>query len=82
VIVCSCNVISDHQVRSVAAGRTMRRPSEVYKCLSCSADFGRCGRAIRDIMDESITSCSADKERVDRCRDDVDEAKEKSRRTT
>jgi bacterioferritin-associated ferredoxin len=54
VIVCSCNVISDHQVRSVTAERTVRGTSEVYRCLGCSAECGRCARTIRRIMDEAL----------------------------
>ncbi|HKD30162.1 MAG TPA: (2Fe-2S)-binding protein [Xanthobacteraceae bacterium] len=54
MIVCSCNVISDHQVRSVAAERTVRATSEVYRCLGCSAECGRCARTIRRIMDEAL----------------------------
>jgi bacterioferritin-associated ferredoxin len=52
VIVCSCNVISDHQVRSVTAEHAVRATSEVYRCLGCSAACGRCARTIRNIMDE------------------------------
>jgi bacterioferritin-associated ferredoxin len=52
VIVCSCNVISDHQVRSVTAENAVRATSEVYRCLGCSASCGRCVRTIRNIMDE------------------------------
>ena len=54
MIVCSCNVISDHQVRSVTAERTVRATSEVYRCLGCSAECGRCARTIRRIMDEAL----------------------------
>jgi bacterioferritin-associated ferredoxin len=57
VIVCSCNVISDQQVRSVAAERTPRGTSEVYRCLGCSAECGRCARTIRRIIDEATNSC-------------------------
>jgi bacterioferritin-associated ferredoxin len=57
VIVCSCNVISDQQVRSVAAERTPRGTSEVYRCLGCSAECGRCARTIRRIIDEAINPC-------------------------
>ena len=57
MIVCSCNVISDHQVRSVAAERAARGTSEVYRCLGCSAECGRCARTIRRIMDEAIKTC-------------------------
>jgi bacterioferritin-associated ferredoxin len=52
VIVCSCNVISDHQVRAVTAAQAVRATSEVYRCLGCSAACGRCVRTIRNIMDE------------------------------
>jgi bacterioferritin-associated ferredoxin len=51
VIVCSCNVISDHQVRAIAAEH-VRGTSEVYRCLGCSAACGRCARTIRAIMHE------------------------------
>lgn len=53
MIVCSCNVISDHQVRAVATERPVRGTSEVYRCLGCSAECGRCARTIRRIMDEA-----------------------------
>ena len=61
MIVCSCNVISDHQVRSVTAERAARGTSEVYRCLGCSAECGRCARTIRQIMDEALKTCPADK---------------------
>ena len=63
MIVCSCNVISDHQVKSVAAERVVRGTSEVYRCLGCSAECGRCARTIRRIIDEAIRirTCAIDK---------------------
>ena len=55
MIVCSCNVFSDHQVRSVVVKEARRpRMSEVYACLGCSAQCGRCARTIRKIMDEAL----------------------------
>ncbi|HLK80616.1 MAG TPA: (2Fe-2S)-binding protein [Xanthobacteraceae bacterium] len=59
MIVCSCNVISDHQVRSVTAERTVRATSEVYRCLGCSAECGRCARTIRRIMDEALADATS-----------------------
>ena len=61
MIVCSCNVFSDHQVRSVVAKEARRpRMSEVYACLGCSAQCGRCARTIRRLMDEAIAgACGA-----------------------
>lgn len=52
VIVCSCNVLSDQQVRAVTAANAVRATSQVYRCLGCSAACGRCVRTIRNIMDE------------------------------
>jgi len=53
MIVCSCNVFSDQQVRSVVAKEARRpRMSEVYAGLGCSAQCGRCAHTIKRIMDE------------------------------
>ena len=42
MIVCSCNVFSDHQVRSVVAEEARRpRMSEVYAGLGCNAPVRR-----------------------------------------
>ena len=51
MIVCSCNVFSDHQVRSVVA-KEARRPriSEVYACLGCSASAAAALTTIKRIM--------------------------------
>ncbi len=59
MIVCSCNVLSDHDVRSVTAAQTPRTTGQVYGCLGCSAQCGRCARTIRRIMDEALaaTAC-------------------------
>ena len=60
MIVCSCNVLSDHDVREAARSAERRSTSHVYGCLGCSAQCGRCARTIRKIMDEALdaaTSC-------------------------
>jgi bacterioferritin-associated ferredoxin len=56
MIVCSCNVLTDHDVRAALAGddAAPRTASEVYDCLGCSAQCGRCARTIRRIMDEAL----------------------------
>ena len=54
MIVCSCNVLTDHDVRHVVT--TSEDPltaSDVYGCLGCSRQCGRCTRTIRRIMDEA-----------------------------
>ena len=55
MIVCSCNVLSDGDVRTaVRADRRVRSTGQVYGCLGCSAQCGRCARTIRRIMDEAL----------------------------
>ena len=59
MIVCSCNVFSDRDVRS-ALDNAPARPAtanQVYGCLGCSPQCGRCARTIRRIMDEALKSC-------------------------
>jgi bacterioferritin-associated ferredoxin len=60
MIVCSCNVFSDHQVRSVIA-KDARRPrmSEVYSGLGCRAQCGRCAHTIKRILDDTPASVHA-----------------------
>lgn len=54
MIVCSCNVLSDHEVRAVARTATHRTTTYIYRCLSCRARCGRCAPTIRKIMDEVL----------------------------
>jgi bacterioferritin-associated ferredoxin len=56
MIVCSCNVLSDHDVRTVTAAQSPRTTGQVYGCLGYSAQCGRCARTIRRIMDEALAA--------------------------
>ena len=57
MIVCSCNVLSDHDVRSTLSGDDAARTcGEVYGCLGCSAQCGRWARTIRHIMNEALAT--------------------------
>jgi bacterioferritin-associated ferredoxin len=56
MIVCSCNVLSDNQIRETCARVAPRSPYEVYQCLGCSPQCGRCARTIRGIMDEALAA--------------------------
>jgi bacterioferritin-associated ferredoxin len=57
MIVCSCNVLSDTQVRETCArADAPRSPFQVYQCLGCSPQCGRCARTIRSIMNEALGS--------------------------
>ena len=56
MIVCSCNVLTDHDVRSTLSDNegAPRTTGQVYQCLGCSAQCGRCARTIRRIMNEAL----------------------------
>ena len=66
MIVCSCNVLSDTAIREACASldAAPRTPGQVYRCLGCSPQCGRCARTIRGIMDEALNgaceTCPAD----------------------
>ena len=61
MIVCSCNVITDHDVRAAVKTAAHARPStcKVYGCLGCNAQCGRCAHTIRGIMDEALAAAAA-----------------------
>src|ERR1700694_614986 len=44
MIVCSCNVLSDTQVRETVSAASARTAGQVYRCLGCSPQCGRCAR--------------------------------------
>jgi bacterioferritin-associated ferredoxin len=60
MIVCSCNVFTDHDVRNAVSVAQLppRTPGQVYGCLGCSAQCGRCARTIKKIMDEALGACA------------------------
>jgi bacterioferritin-associated ferredoxin len=60
MIVCSCNFLSDHDVRSALAATDAlpRTARQVYGCLGCSAECGRCARTIKKIIDEALGACA------------------------
>jgi bacterioferritin-associated ferredoxin len=60
MIVCSCNVLSDHDVRSAvsSAEDLPRNAKQLYGCLGCSAECGRCARTIKTIIDEALGACA------------------------
>ena len=60
MIVCSCNVLTDQDVRTaVVAQQSVRSAAQVYGCLGCSPRCGRCAPTIRGILDETIADCGA-----------------------
>jgi bacterioferritin-associated ferredoxin len=59
MIICSCNVLSDRDIRSAVQAERSRSISQVYGHLGCSAECGRCARTIRRIVDEALDSANA-----------------------
>jgi bacterioferritin-associated ferredoxin len=59
MIVCSCNVLTDHDVRSAMSrmDELPRTAHQVYCCLGCRVECGRCVATIRKIMDIAPESC-------------------------
>jgi bacterioferritin-associated ferredoxin len=60
MIVCSCNVLSDDDVRNAVctAEQLPRNAKQIYGCLGCSAECGRCARTIKTIIDETLGDCA------------------------
>jgi bacterioferritin-associated ferredoxin len=57
MIICSCNVLSEQQVRSKLAKATQRmRMSQIYKCLGCGVQCGRCAHTIKRMMGRKLQS--------------------------
>jgi bacterioferritin-associated ferredoxin len=61
MIICSCNVITDEDVRSavIDTGPSVCTRGQVYSCLGCSPQCGRCARSIKRIMSDALASCLA-----------------------
>ena len=61
MIVCHCNVFTDHEVRACLkpGPDCPRTPAQVYQCLGCSPQCGRCARTIRAVMDEALGAAHA-----------------------
>jgi bacterioferritin-associated ferredoxin len=53
MIVCSCNVISDRDVRACKkpCGASAERARDVFRCLGVSPKCGRCVRNIQALFD-------------------------------
>jgi len=62
MIICSCNVLSDTDVRDAVSEAAPRTCGQVYGCLGCSPQCGRCARTIKRIMEEAlgVPGCPAD----------------------
>ena len=63
MIVCSCNVVTDRQLRSAVMKATYRpRMSQIFDYFGMRAQCGRCAHTIKRIMTE-IPNCAIGSER-------------------
>ncbi|HXY57382.1 MAG TPA: (2Fe-2S)-binding protein [Methylocystis sp.] len=68
MIVCSCNVVSDREVRGLL-GPASARPSvgAVFRNLGCSVQCGRCARSIAAIVEQHCLRGGCDEEECSGC---------------
>ena len=60
MIICSCSVLSDKQVRdALDAPNPPRTPCQVHRCLGCEPQCGRCVRSMREIIDRARMETAA-----------------------
>jgi bacterioferritin-associated ferredoxin len=67
MIICSCNVLSDCQIRNAALQRPLPSVHRIYVCLGCSVRCGRCAPTIKQIVGQEAgkdiwNRCSVDKD--------------------
>ena len=55
MIVCSCNVLSDREIRNAAMAAQVQPLSahQVYGCLGCKMRCGRCVPTVKQILSEA-----------------------------
>jgi len=54
MIICSCNVLSERDVRSVLDTGATSGAAQVYVRLGCRPQCGRCARTIRRLIGDSL----------------------------
>ena len=58
MIVCSCNVVSDRDIRERLGGGARPRVGALFRQLGCEAKCGRCARSIVAVVDEHHAATS------------------------
>ena len=60
MIVCSCNVLTDHQIRNAVLGSSqpLLNAHQIYVCLGCSMRRGRCALTVKRIAGEASKVCA------------------------
>jgi bacterioferritin-associated ferredoxin len=63
MIVCSCNVVTDEEIRAtLASGACPRTPFAIYECLGCRLNCGRCIATVRTIINEADAGAGSSRE--------------------
>jgi bacterioferritin-associated ferredoxin len=60
MIVCQCNALSDRQILAILNDSAIASPSspaQLYGCLGCKPECGRCVKEVRRLMKEHRTAC-------------------------
>ncbi len=61
MIICSCSVLSDKQVRAALdAPNPPRTPCQVHRHLGCEPRCGHCVRSMRELIDRARLETSAE----------------------
>ena len=62
MIICSCNVVSDHEIRDVVVtlGTQPLNARLIYGCLGCGMRCGCCAPTIQCILDEALKVAGQD----------------------
>jgi bacterioferritin-associated ferredoxin len=65
MIICSCNVITDHAVRdATSATDDSSGMSHVYRQIGCKPQCGRCRQTIKELVHSHRTRRKAEQERA------------------
>lgn len=61
MIICSCSVLSDKQVRTALdASNPPRTPCQVHRHLGCEPQCGRCVRSMRELINRARQETAAE----------------------
>jgi bacterioferritin-associated ferredoxin len=60
MIICSCSVLSDYQVREALEGpNPPRTPCQVHRNLGCQPQCGRCVKSMRKLIEDAKAESAA-----------------------
>jgi bacterioferritin-associated ferredoxin len=62
MVICSCNVLTDHEIRDAVAtvGARPLNARLIYGCFGFNVQCGRCTRTIQQILDEALAAAPPD----------------------